>query len=318
MYEDGAGNAESLRANATGSRIQRRKLSPLQAAGFARGPKRPGTPATLGGWGALVLVAAAVGILARPAAGGLVHFAANPITFYGDIGNVINSRYRKNPLLIRPSELFLTEDGSVALVDLRWSGWGKSRAHAVGVWSASNCLPNCAVGKRTTSPARLTLSSPGLIFGHRVYRCFELSVASRPQTRERECIRRQGTFYGYKPTSAPVSPAKSFVGFYSLPGWYCGMSAHGVLCEHEEPKGETVLLSPEGKVAICRASRTPANPNPCGIGNPSLSTPSLSLGKQVSIPPFRCTHSTGKLTCVVVETGHGFLIHKMTVGRVAP
>lgn len=161
--------------------------------------------APFGRWGALLLVAAAAaGILAPPADAGVRHSSADQIAFYGDIGNVINSPYRKNPLLIRPSTLLLTEDGSVALVDLRWSGWGTSIARATGVWSASNCTPNCATGKRTTSPARLTLSSPGLVLGHMVYRCFRIDPP-HPQRdiEDNACIRRHGSFYGYAPVTAP-------------------------------------------------------------------------------------------------------------------
>ncbi len=144
------------------------------------------------------MVAAAVGILAAPAGAGPPHSAADQIAFYGDIGNVIS---RQNPLLVSPSTLLLAEDGSVALVDLRWSGWGTSGARATGVWSASNCTPSCATGKRTTSPAQLTLSSPGLVVGHRVYRCFKLTPShpKRDAWDAHECIQRQGTFWAYAP-----------------------------------------------------------------------------------------------------------------------
>ncbi len=123
------------------------------------------------------------------------------IAFYGDIGSIINNQ---NPLLVRPSTLLLAEDGSVALIHLRWSGWGTSVARATGVWSASNCTPSCANGKRTTSPARLTLSSPGLGGGHRVYRCFQI-YPPHPQRDidDHGCIQRQGTYAVYAPISGP-------------------------------------------------------------------------------------------------------------------
>lgn len=142
--------------------------------------------------------AAAAGMLATPAP------AANPgaaaIGFYGDIGNVINSR---NPLLVRPATLLLTEDGSVALAHLRWSGWGTSIARAVGVWRASDCMPSCAAGKLITHPARLILSRPGLVGGQHVYRCFRIEPAHpRRDIEDHACIRRQGSFYSYAPIAA--------------------------------------------------------------------------------------------------------------------
>ncbi|HYW76347.1 MAG TPA: hypothetical protein VFA48_06940 [Gammaproteobacteria bacterium] len=96
---------------------------------------------------------------------------SRPLSFYGDIGGVIG---KQSTRFVRPSRLLLTEDGSVALVHLQWSSWGRGIARATGVWSASSCTPSCATGKLTTSPARLTLWSPGLVSGHWVYRCFQM------------------------------------------------------------------------------------------------------------------------------------------------
>ena len=147
-------------------------------------------------WTALLLVAAAsVGIVATTAFAGKTNPDPARIAFFGDIGNIISS---KNPLLIRPSTLLLTEDGAVALVHLRWRAWDTSIARASGVWSASSCTPSCATGKRTTSPVRLTLSSPGLAAGHWVYRCFRIDPPHPERDIEdRACIRRQGSFYAY-------------------------------------------------------------------------------------------------------------------------
>lgn len=320
MSRDGAGDAESLTTNATGSRMQRRKVFPFEAAGFPRRATRPGTRALLGRWGALLLMAVAAGAMfAPPAAAGSRNSRSGRISFYGDIGSLIDSPYRENPLLVRFSTLFLTEDGSVALVDLRWSGWGTSVARATGVWSASNCTPNCATGKRTTRPARLTLSSPGLVGGHRVYRCFRIDPP-HPQRdiEDNACIRQQGTFYGYDPVTAPAPSAPTSAAFYSVPGWYCAMNTRRVSCEYEGPNGKTVHLSPSGKIATCHTSPTTANPNPCNIGSPGLGTPLLKLGKQITVRPFRCEYSTVGLTCVAIETGRGFLIYKTTVTRLGP
>lgn len=123
--------------------------------------------------------------------------ATGQITFYSDIGNTINNH---SALVIRPSTFLLTEDGSVALVHLRWIGWGSSVARATGVWSASNCTPSCATGKLTKRPAKLTLSRPGFVAGHRVYRCFQISPPHPSRDiADRGCIRRDGTSYIYAP-----------------------------------------------------------------------------------------------------------------------
>jgi hypothetical protein len=149
-------------------------------------------------WAArLLVVAASVGMAATPA----VAAGAGPIAFYSDIGNVIGSQ---NPLVVRPSMLLLAEDGSVVLDHLRWSGWGTSVARATGVWSASSCTPSCATGKRTTSPARLTLWSQGFVGGHLVYRCYQVTPPHKGRDMaDRGCIDRQGTSYGDAPVPAP-------------------------------------------------------------------------------------------------------------------
>lgn len=147
----------------------------------------------------LVLVTLYFGLFTAPAAAGGASSSARQISFYGDIGNIINSR---NPLLVRPSTLLLAEDGSVALVHLRWSGWGTSVARATGVWNASNCTPSCATGKLTTSPARLMLSSLTLVGSHWVYRCFRISPPHpRLDIEDHGCIRRQGASYSYVPAA---------------------------------------------------------------------------------------------------------------------
>ena len=128
--------------------------------------RQPGFRARLGRRPAMLLaVMAAGGMLAVPAGAGPRESVPGQIAFYGDIGNVVNSAYRKNPLLVRPTTLLLTEDGSVALIHLKWRGWGTSVARATGIWSSSNCTPSCTTGKLTQIPARLTLSSPGLVGG---------------------------------------------------------------------------------------------------------------------------------------------------------
>jgi hypothetical protein len=137
---------------------------------------------------------ALAGMVAIPALYATANSPVAPIGFYGDLGNIVSHR---SSLLVRPTMLLLTEDGSLALVHLRWIDWGETLARASGHWSASDCTPSCATGKRTSGPARVTLYRPGPVLGHRVYRCFQVILYARPPTRTRECLRRQGSFYLY-------------------------------------------------------------------------------------------------------------------------
>lgn len=133
--------------------------------------------------------------MAMPAMARRASHGSGGIAFYGDIGNIIGSH---NPLLVRPSTLLLAEDGSVALVHLEWRGWGSNVARATGTWSASNCIQSCAAGQRSTSKIQLILSDPGVVDGHRVYRCFNVKP-SHPKRDfiDHGCIRLQGAVYAY-------------------------------------------------------------------------------------------------------------------------
>lgn len=125
-----------------------------------------------------------------PGASESVPPGSGPLSFYGDIGGVIGNQ---SSTVVHPSSLMLTENGSVALIHLQWSDWGKGIARATGVWSASSCTPNCAAGKRMTSPARLTLWSPGLVSGHWVYRCFQIDPRHpKRDISDRACIQGDG------------------------------------------------------------------------------------------------------------------------------
>lgn len=142
---------------------------------------------------AILAALVASAIVAPFALAGTTGAGAGRIAFYGGILDIINSQ---NPLLVRPSTLLLTEDGSVALVHLRWHGWGTSIARATGIWSASSCTPSCATGELTNRPARLTLSRPGLVAGHLVYRCFQISPPHpKRDVEDHACINGQGQLY---------------------------------------------------------------------------------------------------------------------------
>ena len=122
-------------------------------------------------WAVPAVAAAAAGVLFAGA--GMA--SSSRISFYTDLANFINGP-NPSPRFVRPPGILLTEDGSVALAHLRWKSWGGSVARARGVLSASDCTPNCAQGHRTNRRAQVKLSSPGLELGHRVYRCFQMTV----------------------------------------------------------------------------------------------------------------------------------------------
>lgn len=165
--------------------------------------RRPGARWLLGQCAAAFLMAAASGgMVAASAVASIAQTISGQISFYGDIGNIIDGQ---TPLVAPPSTFFLAEDGSVVLKNLRWSGWGTSVAQATGLWSASDCTPDCAGGNLTTSPVTLTLSSPGSVLGHMVYRCIKWTPAhpKRDAWGSPECIQKQGNIYAYAPASTP-------------------------------------------------------------------------------------------------------------------
>lgn len=237
--------------------------------------------------------------------------AGKRISFYAGLAAAINDPLGKQVPVVRPRVVLLRYDGSIVVKGLRWASWGGSVARATGVYSASNCNPSCATGHRTNEAARVTLSSPGRVLGHEVYRCFQLTVPSDASIDGRSCIKREGKLYIYVAVKAAPKPSPAGADFYSLPGWACGMNRQEAKCEFfgPPPPGGTVSLSPSGQLALCNIPNTvPATP--CDIGNPGLGTPTLKPGQQVTIQPFRCSFATSglTLTCVVIKTGKGFVI----------
>ena len=99
-----------------------------------------------------------------------------PIYFWSNIPEPVSPIFVSNSRVIRPSTFLLFEDGQWVLQHMHWSGWGSRVAHATGVSSSSNDIPNAASGKRIKTWARVTLSNPGRFQGHEVYRCFNLTV----------------------------------------------------------------------------------------------------------------------------------------------
>jgi hypothetical protein len=139
-------------------------------------------------------ILAAAGALALALPGMAREAIPQPIYLWGNIALTIRAPGQPSqPEVIRPSGIVLFADGSWDIEHLHWTGWGSSVAHANGISSASNGIPNQAQGKRIKTPAQITLSNPGRFYGHEVYRCVKLTVPS-PATSEHLCLTGQ---HGY-------------------------------------------------------------------------------------------------------------------------
>jgi hypothetical protein len=102
---------------------------------------------------------------------------------------------------------------------------------------------------------------------------------------------------------AQPKPSPVTAEFYSVPGWHCLMFSSGVSCENVT-RGWEADLSPSGGVTICTAGT-----DACHTGaHTGQGIPTIKVGQQVTVQPFRCTYTTNGLTCVVIKTGVGFLL----------
>jgi hypothetical protein len=247
-----------------------------------------------------------------------------PIYFWGSVAATISAPGQPPaPEVIRPTAIGIFADGSWDLQGLRWTGWGSSVAHAVGISSASNGIPNMAQGKRITSPAQVTLSNPGLFQGREVYRCFALTIPSHPASDEHGCVKLIGSVWllglttqvtPSKGSTAPTTTKTAKVNassFYSpIRGLSCEMDDHagavGVYCQSVGPPSHSVYMTLAGKLTIC-SGRITITTSDC-LGNPGVGTPTLAYGKQVTVGPFRCRSQQAGVTCMLITSGKGFLI----------
>lgn len=118
--------------------------------------------------------------------------ATGAIRFFAFFLNVINAH---SQLVVEPTGLALFADGQWVLEGLHWTGWGSPVAHATGISSSSNDIPNAAEGMRIKTSAEATLSSPGSFLGHRVYRCIDVAVPPPANFGGRKCLKRTGSLY---------------------------------------------------------------------------------------------------------------------------
>ena len=272
--------------------------------------------------GSTVVVAIAASIVLGLAAGvaeanrGEVDLAAAPIYMYANIGNSIpGTTFAPNTPLVRPSTLLVFEDGSWAIVKLRWTGWGASVARATGISSSSTCKPDCASGPRINRPAQLVVSHPERLFGRRVYGCFQLTVPSYPKSDQHDCIGHLGNTYGYVPaSSATTSPVttKTVVGFYTPSrNISCVMTGDGVFCDMGKPPA-LASLAADGVATICQHQGLKCTGN---FGEGPVFR-QLSYGSSKTVGRFRCTSALSGVTCIVSATGKGFFISRQLVKSV--
>jgi hypothetical protein len=136
-----------------------------------------------------VAVAALLAVVLSPAAHGAI---PQPVYFFTNTTQPLD---KTNKLVIKPSSFLMFQDGGWVLQKLKWTHWGSKVARATGISNASDGIPNMAEGKRTMSPARVTLSKPGRFRGHEVYHCFTLTVPAHHESDQHLCIKRLGSLY---------------------------------------------------------------------------------------------------------------------------
>lgn len=125
----------------------------------------------------LLLIAGPVSSAApAPAA----HTAADPIHFYKNLALLRGLR-------VKPSQIVFNADGSNTVTGLRWRTWGSSVTRAFGTNHVNNCIPNCAQGHVSRVRVQVSLSRPGFVHGHHVYRCYRVKPANA-YLRQRHCL----------------------------------------------------------------------------------------------------------------------------------
>ena len=106
--------------------------------------------------------------------------SAGPISFYRNLGVLQGLR-------VKPSHIGFDADGNNFVSGLRWRTWGSSVTRAFGTNHVDNCVPNCATGHISTVRVQVSLSSPGVLHGHHIYRCYRVRPANA-FLRQRHCL----------------------------------------------------------------------------------------------------------------------------------
>ena len=244
-----------------------------------------------------------------------------PIYFWSSVTAPLTpTGYSYNSEVIRPPAIIMFADGSWDIDHLRWTGWGSSVAHATGISSASNGIPNQAQGRRIKSPARITLTSPGRFKGREVYRCFTLTIPAHATSDQQLCVTRApgGTYY-------LGSTTLSLNDFLSPDGKvWCLMDSLPVSCftgppSAANPSQRGATLASDGTVTTCYVA-VPSNSQAC-VQNWDTAAPVLRYGQRTVRNGIACTSATNGITCKVIAgpaAGKGFLISSSSAQRIGP
>jgi hypothetical protein len=265
----------------------------------------------------IILTAAVALTLTLPA---IVQGAVpQPVYFWGSVAETIAAPGQQPaPEFVRPSVIGMFADGSWDLEHLHWTGWGSSVAHAQGISSASNGIPNMAQGKRIKTPARVTLSNPGSFRGREVYRCFTLTIPSHAASDQHLCLASHGGVWFLSPAGTRTATSATSASFYS--------PSRNLSCEIDDGRSgvpvqvycqslnapHSVHMSLDGRLKICSGAGAATR---C-LGNAGEHTPILGYGKQVTVRRFRCRSEQAGVTCTVISSGKGFLINSAGIKRV--
>lgn len=203
------------------------------------------------------------------------------------------------------------QDGSWVLKKLHWSSWGGPVARATGISSSSNCIPNCAKGKRTNHRIRFVVSHRRHLFGRTVYACYQLTDPKAPETDRHYCLKHA---YGHQYAYAPVAGSPRHLSEFLSPDRkiWCVLNngpglreADCVYAAHRSVPSQEygAVLHPNGKLVTC-AWHPGQNPLDVCVQawNPSATV--LRSGHVDVIYQYRCQATRTAITCTV-DTGRG-------------
>ena len=137
--------------------------------------------------------------------------ASGQVVFFPNVANLVpGTSYNKQVPSVRPSLVLMFQDGSWVIKKLRWSSWGGPVARASGISSASNCVPDCAGGKRTNDPVQFVLSRRRHLFGRTVYACYQLTDPNAPPIDQRDCLKHSygNQYYYFAPRRVATPPLR--------------------------------------------------------------------------------------------------------------
>jgi hypothetical protein len=106
----------------------------------------------------------------------------------------------------------------------------------------------------------------------------------------------------------PVSAAAAVKWFRSPSGNIeCEVRSASAYCQTFTPL-RSVTMAAAGTYKVCNGVRC--------VGNGPTGQFTLAYGRSVNVGPFRCTSLLAGMQCIVIRTGHGFVIGRSGVKRV--